>query len=242
MEKEVAGLVEKVKVVLDQNMDSDTLQGLRDIDTLSLDELIRSKIPDAARIIEQAAPTFLLGAGKVCELLKTVVGESEPKYLVATTSYQHLDPVSEVAFGDIALPDDFLRLISLKTSQQPIPATDAISDDSPLYVRLFSRYPGIRGNWIIPVAVLTRNADGEQVLRVYPHHATSNRVQHFTYVPLPKITTNQNQTDVIEIPERLSDAIVYYAAYLVAATVEQEKAKALLETAKEMAMIEEVKG
>ena len=53
-------IMEDVRVCLDQNMDSGALIESGDIDTLSLDEIIRSKIVEAVQRVHTAAPYYLL--------------------------------------------------------------------------------------------------------------------------------------------------------------------------------------
>ena len=56
-------LVKEIKVALDENVTSEALIELGDTDTLSLDEIIRSKIEPAAKTIEANAPYYLLDGG-----------------------------------------------------------------------------------------------------------------------------------------------------------------------------------
>ena len=58
---------------------SEALSGLGDVDTLSLEDIIRSKIADAARVVERAAPAHLLDSGRAKpvftpESLRSVAG------------------------------------------------------------------------------------------------------------------------------------------------------------------------
>ena len=48
----VSELKKDIRIVLDQNMTSEQLFESGDIDTLSLEEIIESKIVDAARLVE----------------------------------------------------------------------------------------------------------------------------------------------------------------------------------------------
>ena len=60
MRYEVSELKREIRIALDQNMTSSQLLATGDIDTLSLEEIIESKIVDAARIVENQAPSYLL--------------------------------------------------------------------------------------------------------------------------------------------------------------------------------------
>ena len=77
-----------VRIALDENAVSDKLLTDADPDTLTLDEIIESRIPIAARIVETIAPLPLLGGG---EAFGDSIGwESQPGY----------------GMGFILLPDD----------------------------------------------------------------------------------------------------------------------------------------
>ena len=55
--------MEEIRVILDQNKVSTQLLDAGDIDTLTLDEIIRSKIVDATRVVVLNAPNHLLDGG-----------------------------------------------------------------------------------------------------------------------------------------------------------------------------------
>ena len=52
-----------VRVCLDQNMTSEQLLQTDDIDTLALDDIVRSKILEAVVRVHTNAPTYLLAQG-----------------------------------------------------------------------------------------------------------------------------------------------------------------------------------
>ena len=60
MEFDISVLKKEVRVVMDHNMIDSPLTGLSEVNTLSLDEMIESSIPRAARLIEENAPIHLL--------------------------------------------------------------------------------------------------------------------------------------------------------------------------------------
>ena len=60
---------EDVRTALDQNMNSDTLKIIGDVDTLALDDIIASKILEAVKRVHSSAPSYLLDGGrKRCRL------------------------------------------------------------------------------------------------------------------------------------------------------------------------------
>lgn len=101
-------LVSMVKVVMDRNMDSTPLETIGDVDTLAVNDIIKQAIPNAARIVEQAAPFHLLGRGE--PFSGTVYWPGE----------------IGVGSGHIQLPDDFLRLVCFQMSDWVMPARQSI--------------------------------------------------------------------------------------------------------------------
>ena len=57
-------IMQDVRICLDQNMTSDALLKSGDIDTLSLNDIIRSKILEAVQRVHRDAPNYLLDAMK----------------------------------------------------------------------------------------------------------------------------------------------------------------------------------
>ena len=55
----VDSLQRDVRIALDKNATSEALTSLGDIDTLTIDDIIRSKLVAAARIVETIAPAAL---------------------------------------------------------------------------------------------------------------------------------------------------------------------------------------
>ena len=208
----VDDLKSAIRVALDQNMTSDQLFETEDIDTLSLDEIIESKIADAARIVENEAPQHRLEGGEP-------FGDS-----VVWDSRQGYGP------GYVILPDDFLRLVSFKMSDWDIAVTTPITADDPLYFAQRSRFPGVRGNPQAPVVAITTRPVGT-VLEFFSCTAgPGTNVAWARYIPIPKITAGQ-----IPISSPLRDAVVYYAASMVAELIGQaDLAVRLQNTAKDL--------
>lgn len=208
----VNGLQREIRVAIDQNMVSIPLSNLGDIDTLSLDDIIRSNIVDAVRVVEMNAPIRILGEG-------VPFGES-------------IGWKSEVGIGCgyIHLPEDFMRLVSFQMSDWSRAVTMAIGEESPLYEIQTSRYPGIRGCPQKPVVAITQQPIG-LVLEFYS--CTSGEgvyVKRARYIPFPKI-----ENEKIEFCDKIKPAVVHYAAYLTAMSVKDEDlAKSMLSISKDL--------
>ena len=206
MEYRVKDIVTEIRVALDQNMESAALTELTDVDTLSLEDIIQSKVVDAVRQVELSAPLWLLGRG-------IPFGVS-----IAW------DNQEGIGSGYVLLPKDFLRLLSFQMTDWSQPAFEAIEPGSPKYQLQSSRFPGLRGNPQSPVVALVNRSIG-RVLEFYSCNAgQGTAIKQANYLPEPRIVE-----DKIYIPYKVKDAVIYYAAYLVAlATQQAEQAKALL--------------
>ena len=234
MEYAVNDLVREVRVCIDQNMTSEALSGLGDVDTLSLEDIIRSKIADAARVVERAAPAHLLDSGRA---FACSIG---------------WDNVAGVGSGHIHLPDNFLRLVCFQMSDWSHAVYEPIGQSDPLYARQHSRFPGLRGSPQRPVVAIVGQPIG-QVLEFYSCTAGEDVfVKQARYIPIPRIKprtnvmtgeTNPTGEDVIDLCEKLKPSIVYYTAYQTALTIGDEKlAAAMLGTSKDLMEVESGNG
>lgn len=192
----ITDIVTSVKVALDENRNSASLIEEGDIDTLAMEDIIKSKIEDAVRTITLHAPHHLLEGGK--------------------TFGENISWESSVGYGRgyIYLPKDFLRLVCFQMSDWSYPIFAPITTDDPLYQRQFSRFPGIKGNPQHPVVALTPNRED---LGLEFFSCTAGKdvyIKQALYIPIPKIVD-----EAIEISQKLKPAVVYYIAYLVALTL-----------------------
>lgn len=201
-----------VRIALDQNNSSTPLIDTGDIDTLTLEEIIESKIADAARIVLRDAPLHLLDGG-------VAFGES-----IGWHSREG------IGSGYILLPSDFLRLVSFQMSDWSRPVSVAITEDNPLYALQSSRYSGVRGNPQKPIVALSQQPIG-LVLEFYSSAAGEGvYVKRATYIPIPKIERGE-----ITFCEKLKPAIIYHAAYMVALSIgNNDLATTMLNTSKEL--------
>lgn len=200
MEYAVRSLLRDVRVAIDLNKQSAELESFKDVDTLTINEIARSKIIDAARMVESSAPSYLLDSG---EPFATTIGWD-----------------SKVGYGGghIILPQDFMRLVSFQMSDWDYAVTTAITEDDPLYARQRSRWPGIRGCPQRPVVAITQQPVG-QVLEFYSCTGGEDvYVARARYIPYPFILEKDGE-DCIDLCEKLKPAIVYYTAYLTEQTL-----------------------
>lgn len=185
----IPNIMRDVRIALDENKVSEQLIADEDIDTLSLNDIIRSKIEEAARRVESYAPVHFLEEG-----------------------HDFGDAIywADKGSGWTLLPDDFMRLIAFRMSDWERTCYSAISADDPTYALQSSRYKGIRGNVQKPVCAVVNRAEGK-ALEFYSSKSTSAYVARASYLPYPKIDEDEG----IDISERCYTAVVYTTASLV---------------------------
>ncbi|MBQ2491632.1 MAG: hypothetical protein II539_08070 [Muribaculaceae bacterium] len=211
MTYQVADIERDVRVALDQNMVSDALAGIGDVDTLALDEIIESKIVEAVQRVHMDAPYYLLHSGHnlVDNLGDAIYWE-------------------DLESGYVLLPSDFMRLVVFEMSDWERPVYTAISTDDPQYAQQRSRYKGIRGCPQKPVCAIVMRPEGK-ALEFYSCKDENATVSKGVYIPYPAIDTDGG----IDISEQCYKAVIYMAAGLtMLACGEADKATAMMEMAK----------
>lgn len=205
-------IVADVRAAMDMNPQDGGLIAEEDTDTLSINNLILSKIEDAAYKIENAAPLNLIDSGAN---LECAVYWNEKKGHEGT--------------GYIILPTDFMRLVVFRMSDWERPVYTAIDDRNPLYERQRSKFAGIRGNVYNPVVAIVKSSTA-RVLEFYSCNDTEADVEQAVYLQIPKIEDGH-----IELCERCYRPIVYYAAGLTQMALgNNDAAKEMLEVANSM--------
>lgn len=218
-------LVKEIKVALDENVSSEALISLGDTDTLTLEEIIKSKIEPAAKTIEANAPYYLLDGG---------IGFADSEQEEADNSLAWASGEKGIGYGIIKLPDNFLRLVSFKMSDWDYSVSEAISEYDSRYAMQFSRFGGIKGNPQRPVIAIVQRPDGLCLQFFSCRGGAEVFVEIAQYIAIPKISAS----GTIELCEKLKPAIVHYAAYLTALTLgSAELASALMSMSKDLAEI-----
>lgn len=196
--------MQDVRICLDQNMTSDALLELGDIDTLALDDIIRSKILEAVQRVHIDAPNYLLEGG-----------------------HNFGDAVywRELESGWVLLPPDFLRLVVFEMDDWETAVYQAISTDDPEYEKQHSRFKGIRGTAQRPVCAVAIRPEG-RVLEFYSCKSNAAQVSRAMYIPYPTI----DEDGGVDICERCYGSVVYQVAGLTLVSCgEPDKAKLFFE-------------
>ena len=200
-------MIRDVRVALDQNMVSDALLEHGDIDTLSIDEIIESKLLEAIQRVHMEAPLRMLEVG-----------------------HNFGDAVywRELESGWVLLPQDFMRLVVFKMDDWERAVYTPISTDDPEYDKQHSPFKGIRGTAQHPVCVLAERPEGK-VLEFYSCKSTDATVSRAVYIPYPSI----DEDGGVDVSERCYKAVIYTAASLTLTTCgEMEKASVFSDLAK----------
>ena len=210
---EVSDIIRDVRVAIDNNDTSLQMpNNLIDIDTLTLEQIIESKVADAARVVESTAPFYLLDSGKAFG--DSIGWDGEAGY----------------GSGHIHLPDDFLRLVTFQMSDWSYPVSEVITEEDEEYAMQRSRYAGIKGSPQKPVVAVVQQPIG-LVLEFYSCYSGENAyIKRARYIPIPRVIDGG-----IDLCEKLRPAIVYYTAYMVALSIKDgDLATAMLNQSKEL--------
>lgn len=200
-------IAKDVRIALDQNMVSDVLTEIGDVDTLALDDIIKSKIVEAVKRIHSEAPPYLLDGG-----------------------YNFGDSIfwMEHESGWVLLPENFMRFVVFEMSDWARPVFYVTNADDAEYEKQHSRFKGIRGTAQRPICFLSIRPEG-RVLEFYSCKSENAKVSRAVYLPYPKI----DKYGAVEICQRCYDAVVYTTAALVLITFgDTDKSSVLNELAK----------
>lgn len=200
-------VLKDVRIALDENMTSEALLKTDDIETLSLDDIIRSKVAESVRRVHTSAPVYMLEQGH--NFGDAIFWDGEGR-------------------GHVMLPAEFMRLVVFCMSDWESAVYRAISVDDAEYQLQRSRFKGLRGNPQKPVCAIVVRPEG-RVLEFYSCKNETAQVTQAAYLPYPVI----DASDGIDICERCYSAVIYTAAALTAATYgAQDKATVLFDLAK----------
>lgn len=181
-----------VRVAMEQNAVSRELSGIGDVDTLTLEEVIGSKIAEGVRRVHLTAPVHLLESGHHFGDRLFWDGEGS---------------------GHVLLPDDFLRLVVFQMSDWIRPVYTCITPEEPTYVIQHSRFRGVRGCPEKPVCAIVMRPEGLS-LEFYSCKDEEAWVRRGIYIPIPCVDAD----DGIDICKRCYMAAVYAIAADVLAT------------------------
>lgn len=182
-------ITKDIRTSLDQNMSSEALIEIGDVDTLALNDIIKSKIVEAVKRIHSEAPPHLLDGGH--------------NFGDAVNWMDHES-------GWVLLPEDFMRFVVFEMDDWSRAVFTCTNVDDAEYEKQHSRFKGIRGTAQRPVCFISIRPEG-RVLEFYSCKSTDAKVSRAVYLPYPKV----DKYGGIEICSRCYDAVIYTIAALV---------------------------
>lgn len=202
-------IAKDVRISLDMNCSSDMLAQINDTDTLSLNEIIKSKIIEGVKNVHCLAPAHLL--------------DNDVSFSCKNNIYW-----KEKECGWIILPEDFMRFISFKMDDWSHAVYNALLPDSLEYKKQSSRFKGLRGTSQKPLCFIVPRPEG-RALEFYSCKSTDAKISQSAYIPYPTIDDNGG----ITISERCYKSVIYNIASLVLMTIgEMEKSQFFNELSK----------
>lgn len=200
-------IAKDVRLALDQNMASETLVEICDVDTLALNDIIKSKIAEAVKRIHSVAPSYLLDGGN---------------------NFGDAVYWEEHESGWVLLPENFMRFVVFEMDDWERAVFNAITTDDTEYEKQRSRFKGIRGTAQRPVCAISIRPEG-RVLEFYSCKSREAKVSRAVYLPYPRV----DKYGGIKICKRCYNAVVYTTASLVLMTFgDVDKSSAFSELAK----------
>lgn len=180
-------ILEDVRMALDENRVSTTLV---DSDTLSMNDIIVSKMVQAVKNVEMSVPVHML----------------EGVYFSASINWKMVEGIGA---GSLFLPSDFMRLVSFKMSDWSYAVSSVILGDTEDYRKQISRYPGVRGCPQRPVCALVNSSTGLTLEFFSCTAGTGTGIEKALYVAEPVISGG----DIVVSP-KCYNAIIYTCAGL----------------------------
>ncbi|MFR9541403.1 MAG: hypothetical protein SNH27_05065 [Rikenellaceae bacterium] len=203
----VSEISKAVRIAMDLNSSSDALSLVEDVDTLSINDIIESKILEGIESVHRIAPAYLLDGGyNLCD-----EDEDEDDGEILRNSIYWNDSGFS---GWILLPEDFMRLVVFKMDDWERAVYDAIWLDDPKYLAQSSRFGGITGTPQKPVCAIAVRPEG-RVLEFYSCTSESAQLSRGVYVPYPEI----DDSNGVNICKRCYKSVIYAIAALVSLTI-----------------------
>jgi hypothetical protein len=202
-------IVGKVREKLDEIAENESEMIGTEEDNANLNTVIKSCVPEAYRFISLNAHPNML-EGKQCTSETLSVGSD--------------------FVGRIGLPDDFLRLISVRLSSWVSSCSAMITEDSPEYRMQSNKW--VSGNKFRPVAALVHTQSGRQ-LELYKASSSTDSLKSFIYIP-----SLSNSATEVELSDQTADAFIYYVAGLTLTTFREDIAVSMFSIARNLLGLE----
>lgn len=215
----VGDIIEQVRWCVDEeavNLSNLNAGGADDGDDAYMDNIIKAKINDALRWCMMYAPSDMLVNGSN--------SSSDTASLLGTKT-----ETLTVADGhsEMTLPADFMRLARVRLTGWTKSVRTLVEEDSDEYVELSEGTAVATADR--PVAALIRTLPMK--MELWPGVAGDATI---VYVKTPSVEVTPSSTDatVVNIPDKLRTAFIYYIAFLLMAAYRESAAGTMLSIAK----------
>lgn len=199
--RKVSEMVAHVRGILERNMITTQQEGWQNVETLSLNNLIREMLTEAVDIVADRAPVDMFSDVSEAEFGGSGTG-----------------PLSTVV-----LDDDASRIVEIHCDTWEHDVTILTAKDNPLYKQAKNKWCKTVGVYERPIVVPGMSGGGIRILELYP---AGNKLEVY-YVPKAEIFTddedveeNENgefvKHEQINCDKMLYESACWYAAYLVA--------------------------
>ena len=135
-------------------------------------------------------------------LLAKLILEATPDSFTGGDPITATPVPGENGSGWLKLPNDFLRLVSIRVSSWKRSVTEITSRGDPDSLRQESEWTGIRGSRTRPVVTSCFDADGNRCLWLHPFE-TGDMVEHALYLPMPS-----RDASILRLPKLLHPALL----------------------------------
>lgn len=212
----IENIAKDVRIALDRNGSSAALADIGDVDTLTIDEIIISKIIEGIKHVHSTAPAYLIDGA--------ISFAGSDNWEDKETGSVHWEDKES---GWILLPNDFMRFVSFKMDDWSRPVYNCSTTDDIEYEKQSSRFKGLRGTSQKPLCFIAIRPEG-RALEFYSSKSTDAEVEMATYLPYPMV-----ESDSVKICSKCYDAVIYTIAALVLMTFgDAEKSNVFNELAK----------
>lgn len=204
----IEDIVAKVRVKLDEiGLDeSEMMDALED--NTNLDSVIKSCIAEAYRLINMSADISMLEG-------------------VQGTASLSIDSNK---VGRVTLPDNFLRLVSVRLSSWISSYSKLITENSPEYRMQSNKW--VCGSPECPVAALVHR-NGDRVLELFKAASENDTLTSFVYIP-----SVSSDAESVIISDQLAESLIYYVAALAMVTFREDVANDFFKVGRSLIGIE----
>lgn len=196
-------------MVLDENESLNTILA-SDNNTLTLEQIISGKIPEAIRVVSEVAPVSMLD--DAVDLPDSII---------------EWEGAAGVGRGTYPLPNDFLRLVVFQMSDWKRVVSDVVHEADPEYDIQLSKFAGVKGNPDKPICAIITTDKGIALEFYSCKGGSVVTMKKGKYIPMPSPSVTEHR-----ICSKIYTSIIYYAAALTALTYKDAHSETLFTISK----------